>query len=85
MRPRKLLTKATLSALAEQVNSGVPLSRAMRAIPELETKISRPSVRKLVEAFNEGLHDSLFPSWLEYDGQESDREYIGTFPHGAWK
>ena len=95
MRRRKLLTERTLAALVKDIDRGVPLARAMQ---NANVSMSRPSVDKLVKAYRvcqnkdsphmlaKDVHKSLFPSWLDIDGQEQpdNSEYTGLFPFGAW-
>lgn len=87
MRPRKLITEATLRQMHNEVRLGVPLTKVIR---KYKIKLSRPTVRQLLDFYTGPtpvIRASLFPAWLKYDGQEAPIAaiYEGEFPYGAWK
>ncbi len=82
-----------MQALKKDMDLGVPLARAIENCGGLSMSI--PSVTKLVALYNTMLvtpvvaddyRHSLFPWWLEFDGQERPNNvcYDGFFPHGTW-
>lgn len=98
MRKRKLITLPTMFLICDDLEIGVPLSRAMR---NHDIGMSRPSVNKLVRHFEyllaaenmevnihtcKAIRESLFPDWLVTDEQEQPDSmyYNGNWPSGEW-
>ena len=92
MRKRKLITGQTLDNMLADLDRGVPLTRAMS---NAKLSMSRPAVAKLLKAYQISLEReeltkliqaSLFPPWLDFDGQEEPEHYSyeGFFPYGVW-
>lgn len=92
MKKRKLITPECYNQLFVKISLGVPLARAMRDL-DLEDKISRPSLAKLIrwhsDADNFTVYSSLTPEWLNQKGsmiqeQPDNWTYKGYFPVGEW-
>lgn len=98
---RKLLAKDVLDALANKIELGVPLSRAIR---DLKLDISNPTAKKLLNCysilnsfdrleFEESetvVNNSMFPAWLDKSSTNVQENpdgwiYVGYFPLGEWQ
>jgi len=102
MKLRKLIRADVLQDLHADVKRGVPVAAAMRKYLPKDS-MTRPTVVKLLAAdrlltdamkaeavaLSDVLAGSLFPSWLDPEGdavQEEPHEcsYEGNFPNGRW-
>ena len=100
-RPIKLLTRDTLTDIYNKVQEGKPLTQIAA---ETHYPVSLPTLYKLCNAYTtlqalsakkgrqsevyKALDDSLFPPWLQEDGQVQDPAYVsyeGSFPSGKWR
>lgn len=86
-RPRKLLSRTMLEAIDEDIESGVPLTRAIR---KQSLDVTYPVVKKLLAYKDDPqAQASLFPDWLDPDSNEVQVQpegwvYSGFFPRGEW-
>lgn len=93
MRNRKLIVKHYLNEYASLRQLGVPIRKIIR---DNDLDISGPHLSKLLDWVDELnqenntiIHDSLFPQWLDTDGDKVQEQpihynYSGRFPKGRW-
>lgn len=84
MRHRILIPKAMLDRIATNIANGATLESQRRIF---SLPLSRPVLERLLAAYNEGHHDSLFPEWLDDvpAKQPFHWRYEGSWPNGCWK
>lgn len=90
MRKRKLMPSAVLEDIATKHSFGIPLTKIVETG---RYDISRPALSLLIRTYNHvgnsTVKASLFPDWLDQDGdtvqeQPNNFVYIGKFPDGEW-
>ena len=89
---RFLLRPDVASAIHAEVALGVPVQRTMQ---NYGLTCSRPTLVKLLDAkllaeTNDVAKASLYPAWLDSDGEALQMQpegwfYVGRFPLGEWQ
>lgn len=62
MRKIKLLKESAMETLVDRIRLGVSLRKAIKL---LNLSISPPKAKELLDRYNDGDYDYLFPPWLD--------------------
>ncbi len=90
MKKRKLITRIIAARLCTKIKIGVPLAKAQRE--EHLNNISSTALSRLLKHYYKDspvINGSLFPAWLDEDGDSVQEQpdgcrYVGYFPLGVW-
>ena len=84
MRYRILIPEAMLAQIATNIANGATLESQRRMF---SLTLSRPVLERLLDAYANNKHDSLFPEWLsDVPAQQPFHwRYEGSWPNGYWK